>query len=385
MKIAYVYDLVYPYSIGGAEKRFWELAKRLASNGHQVHIYGMKLWQGNHYFIKDGVHVHGVGINLNRYLKIGIRNPFQILFFVLFLLPRFYREKFDIIDCNAFPYIPFFLIRLFSFLRNTPLVTTWQEVWGNYWYEYLGCFIGFVGCLIERLTIRLSENVIAHTKRVKNHLITYGFKEEKIEIIPNGIDLKLIGSVSINTESSDLIFVGRLIKDKQVDMLVNALSLLKRKIDDIKCIIIGDGPEKYNLISLTQELRLENNVIFKDFFEREEEIFSFLKSSKIFVLPSVREGFGIIVIEAMACGLPVIAVDHYLNASIELIKDNQNGFICEPNANSIAEKTMQLLTDGVLRSNFAKSARDNARKYDWDIVTQKNEEFYLKIINKDRI
>ena len=383
MKIAFIYDVIYPYVKGGAEKRFWELAKCLSANSHQVHLYGMKSWDGSSDLITEGVHIHGIGRYIPLYSKRGIRNIRQALYFSLRILPRLWNEKFDIIDCNAFPYLPFFPVRLFSLLKKIPLVITWQEVWSNYWYGYLGYFKGHIACCIEKTVIKLAPNIIAHTRRIKNELIRCGAGENSIRIIPDGIDISFIDKTPLRKENIDLIFAGRLIKDKNADILIEAVSLLKNSFCDLKCVIIGDGPEKNNLVRLADRLDLNSNVIFKGFLQY-QEVISCMKSAGIFVFPSTREGFGIVVIEAMACGLPVITIQHPMNASCELIKDGENGFLSNLNSQNLAGKISLLLSNNELRNTLSFAAKNSVSEYDWNAIAGQNEEFYRRILAKKR-
>jgi len=93
-------------------------------------------------------------------------------------------------------------------------------------------------------------------------------------------------------------------------------------------ITIGDGSEKKNLEALTQKLNLEKNINFLYFLENHDDVYALMKSSKVFVLPSTREGFGIIVIEANACGITVITINHKDNAARDLIEEGKNGSVC---------------------------------------------------------
>lgn len=383
MKIAFIYDVIYPYVKGGAEKRFWELAKRLSADGHQAHLYGMKSWDGPSDLIKEGVYIHGIGRHISLYSKSGIRNIRQVLYFSLGILTRLWKEKFDIIDCNAFPYLPFFPVRLFSSLRKIPLVITWQEVWGCYWYGYLGYFKGHIARCIEKTVIKLAPNIIAHTGGIKNELIRCGAGENSIRIIPDGIDISFIDKTPLREENIDLIFAGRLIKDKNVDVLIEAVSLLKNNFGNLKCVIIGAGPEKNNLAKLADKLGLNNNVIFKGFLSY-QEVISYMKSAGVFVFPSTREGFGIVVIEAMACGLPVITIQHPMNASCELIKDGENGFLSNLNSQDLAGKISLLLFNNKLRNTLSFAARNSISEYDWNAIAGQNKEFYRHILAKDR-
>jgi glycosyltransferase involved in cell wall biosynthesis len=385
MKIAYIYDVIYPYVKGGAEKRFWELAKRLSLKGHEVHIFGMQSWQGDANLMKEGVYIHGIGRHRSLYKRRGIRNIRQVLYFSFSILvsPPLWKKKFDIIDCNAFPYLTFFPIKLLASLKKIPLVVTWQEVWDKYWYSYLGRVGGAVGRLIERLVIKLSTNIIAHSAKVKQNLIYCGATEDKIEVIPDGVDLRFIEAIAPSSEKNDLIFVGRLIKDKNVDILIKSTFFVKKELSSIKCLIIGDGPEKQDLIMLAEKLNLRDNIVFRGFVEYEEMV-SHMKASKIFVFPSTREGFGIVVIEAMACGLPVITVDHPMNAACEFIKDNQNGFICELDARQICQNILGILRRDVWKTATASIAKDSVREYDWNTIAGQNERLYNYAISKIR-
>ncbi len=384
MKIAYIYDVIYPYVKGGAEKRFWELARRLSAKGHEVHIFGMQSWEGKANFIKEGVHIHGVCRHNKLYTKTGVRSIKQVLCFTAGILASLWRNKFDIIDCNAFPYLPFFPVRLFSLFKATPLVVTWQEVWGGYWYKYLGYTKGITARFIEKAVIKLSDNIIAHSVKVKSDLILCGAKDKNIEVIPNGIELEAINQVPEKQKDTDLIFVGRLIKEKNVDILIKAVYLLKKELGRIKCVIVGQGPQSDALMDLAEKLGLKEDIVFTGFLEH-EEIISNMKAARVFVLPSRREGFGIVVVEAMACGLPVIVVNSPMNASVELIKSGSNGFVCSPDEDDISRKALVLLKDVSLRNNMSSFARDSAKGYDWGRAADRNEALYMSIINKGKI
>ena len=381
MKIAYIYDVIYPYVKGGAEKRFWELARRLSAKGHEVHIFGMKSWKGEAYFIKEGVHVHGISRPKEMYLKTGIRNPWQVLYFTVFILPAIWKERFDIIDCNVFPYLPFFPVRFFSLFRRIPMVVTWQEVWDTYWYKYLGLFKGHLARFIERVVIRLSHNIIAHSLTTRQELVRCKVNESDIRMIPNGIDVETIDEIPASIQVYDVVFLGRLIRDKNADLLIKSISIVKSEFKEVKCFIIGSGPEKEALVSLSEELDLKDNIIFKDGMAH-QEVVSYLKSCKVFVLPSTREGFGIVVLEAMACGLPVVTVNHPMNAAAELIRDNENGFLCGLSPEEIGEKITLLLRQEELRNRLSRAAFNSVKEYTWDRIARENEAFYKEVLKR---
>ena len=113
MKIALVYDAIYPYIKGGGEKRFYEIGKRLAKKGHQVHLYGMKLWEGDKVIKKQGIYYHGICTPKPLYKNNGKRSTKEAIYFGLTCF-KLIKEDFDIIDCSNFPYFSLFACKLIS-------------------------------------------------------------------------------------------------------------------------------------------------------------------------------------------------------------------------------------------------------------------------------
>src|SRR5512136_1141922 len=154
MKIAFVYDVIYPYVKGGVEKRIWELASRLTRRGHEVHLFGMKFWDEEDILFREGIWLHGICPAYNLYSG-DRRTLWEPFYFSTHLLIPLLREKFDIIDCQQFPYLSSISTRFVSRIKKIPVTITWIEAWGDYWYEYLG-IKGFLGKGIERYIARFS-------------------------------------------------------------------------------------------------------------------------------------------------------------------------------------------------------------------------------------
>jgi len=373
MKIAIIYDVIYPFVKGGVEKRVWELATRLTHRGHDVHLFGMKFWDGDDILIRDGVFLHGVCPAQKLYVS-GRRTLWQALYFSIRLISPLLKERFDIIDCQQFPYLSCFSAKLFSKLKNTPLVITWHEVWGDYWYDYLG-WKGFAGKTTERLVARLTSENIAVSKTTAKNLKNLGFCYE-IKIIPNGIDLMRIRSITPSSELWDIIFVGRLIREKHADLIIHAVNLLQLENPDIRALIIGEGPEYNILKNLINDKKIDSSIHISGFYQDHDDLIAQLKSSKIFVLPSTREGFGITALEALACGLPVVTVDHPANAIRDLITE-KNGFLCSFSVQDLTEKIgLALLNHLTMRDACSMSAES----LDWNRITADIESYYQSVI-----
>ncbi|OEC88468.1 MULTISPECIES: glycosyltransferase family 4 protein [Methanobacterium] len=373
MKIAFIYDAVYPFITGGAEKRVYELAKRLVQRGHDVHWYGVGWWwpeKGQKDIEMEGIHLHGVCKPMDLY-NCERRSINEAVYFAVRLLPKLGMEKFDVIDCQGFPFFSCFTAKLNSLFGGSPLIITLHEVWNDYWYEYLGK-AGFFGKLVEKVMVNLTGRIITVSKKTKFDLNAIKSSEKSL-VIPNGIDFNYISKICPAGEKSDVIFAGRLIKEKNVEILIKAISNVKEKIPDIKCCIIGDGPERAKLEKLVQELSIQDNVEFKDFMKDYDNLISYMKSSEVFVLPSTREGFGIVVIEANACGLPVVVVDHKMNAASDLIINNKNGIVSGFSKDDIAENIINMINK---KKEMQDGCIQTSKEYDWDKIVDTLEEFY---------
>ena len=363
MKIAFIYDAVYPWVKGGVEKRIYELSKRLAKK-HEVHVFGFGWW-GKEDMSFDGFKLRAV-CKPARLYRGRRRSIFSALKFSLNLFPKLLREEFDVLDCQAFPYFSFFPSKFHELLRRSKLFVTWHEFWGDYWFEYLG-FAGIFGKFVERFVAKGSKRSIAVSKTVARELSSLGID---CLIIPNGVSIEEIGRCKASEISSDVIFVGRLIREKNVDLLLESLSILKKSGYKLDCTIIGEGPERGAIEKKARELGIDVSI---ENFLSYEEMIGRLKASKVLAFPSIREGFGISVLEANACGIPAVVVKSNKNAASELILEGKNGFLSSNNAREFAEKLIFAVENS---ESMEKFCLDFARKFDWNLIAEKLEAVY---------
>lgn len=379
MKIIFVSDAIYPYNKGGKEKRLYEISTRLAKYGHEVHIFTMKWWSGEKIIKKDNIVLHGICHLKNIYTKNERRRSlWQAFYFGVKLFFPLLKENFDVLDADQIPYFHLFSCKLVCLLKRKKLIITWHEVWGKKkWYTYLGKAKGFFSNLIEILSVRLPDRIISVSNTTAEKLNKIlNVEKEKITVIPNGINTDEINKASKANLKSDCIFAGRLVKHKNVDYLIKAIKIIKQKYKlDIGCVIIGDGPEKKSLENLSKELKLEKNIKFLGFLKTHAEVYSYFKASKVFVSPSTNEGFGITVLEANACGLPAIVVDHQDNAAKDLIVKSVNGYICRLSEKEIADKIQKIITTNNLKGT-KQYCIEISKKYQWSNIAKEILDFY---------
>jgi len=359
MKIAYVSDAIYPYNKGGKEKRLYDISTRLAKMGHDVHIYCMKWWKGKelHRF-ENGVHLHAISPYYPLYS--GERRSIKegILFGLACL--KLIKENWDVIDVDHMPFFPIIFMKVVCVLKGKKMIATWHEVWGlEYWKKYLG-WKGYLAFVIEKFSVFLPDHIISITDNTTRRINTFLGRKNAVSTVLCGVDAEFINRIISSKQLSDIIFAGRLLSHKNIDLIIKAVSLLKTKKIIIKAFIIGDGPEKRKLVNLTNKLNLDNQIKFIDFLPKHEDVLAMIKSSRLFVFPSEREGFGLVAIEANACGIPFITSNHIDNFAQYLI-DDKNGFACDLNEMSLSESILKNLDHNSDKYRFLNAAK----KYDW--------------------
>lgn len=380
MKIAFIYDAAYPWVKGGAERRIYELSTRLIKRGHEVHWYSLGWWwedEGKADTELEGIKLHGVSRPKPLYSE-DRRSITEAIFFSLHLISPLMKAKFDVVDCQGFPFFSSFVSRFHQAMGRSKMVITLHEVWGDYWYEYLGR-AGIFGKLIERSMLALTDRFITVSQKTETDLQTIK-KTSNSWIVPNGIDLEHIKIVEKQDVNVDILFVGRLIKEKKVDLMIQALPEVIGTYPHLKCMIVGDGPERARLEKLRDDLNLKNTLEFVGFMDGYNELIGTMKASKLLVLPSEREGFGMVVVEANACGVPVVVVDYPMNAAKDLIKKGKNGYISKPDPEDLTNKIIKTLenTDTMKESSMAMS-----QDYDWEKIVDKLEAVYIQTARKD--
>lgn len=364
LRVAFVSDSILPFHTGGKERRLWEITRRLVARGVDVHVYTMKWWTGPRTRVLDGVTLHAIGGG-HRLYHGERRSMSQALFFGLATF-RLLWARFDVLDVDHMPFFPLFAARAVCTLRRRRLVGTWHEVWGaGGWRGYLGRLAPF-GTIVERLSVRLPDEIVSVSAQTSHRLVHDLGVRVPVHTIGPGIDLAAIDSQPAATPPVDILYAGRLIAHKHVDLLLRAVARLVVDRPWLRCRIVGEGPERARLESLRHELGLEACVEIGDFLP-DNEIYGVIKSASVLALPSVREGFGCIVVEANACDVPVVTVEHPDNAARHLVAPGGNGYLAALDDADLARALTAALDNGATMSPRAVAERAGHLR-DWDEV-----------------
>ena len=369
MKIALVYDAVYPYVKGGAERRFFEIGRRLAAQ-HDVHIVSFAWWEGQPRVERaPGLTYTSVGRPLPLYRDDGTRSAAEALRFGLSVAKPIFAGRYDVIDCASFPYFSVLASSLAARFTRTPMLVTWLEFWGRYWLDYWGRK-GVVGRIVEDAAVAATQRAIAISEFTRRRLLGARFAPppERVSVIYNGIEFAAINAAPPDAVKADIVYVGRLLAHKRVDLLLRAARILRRRSPGLRLVIVGDGPEMESLVALARTLGLSDAVTFLGFIP-EIRVHSIYKTSRVLVLPSEREGLGATVLEANAAGTPAVVVRSPESAAVNLVVEGVTGLTCMPDPVDLARAIECCLE--LPQAPTREACQAFARVHEWDDVAQR--------------
>ena len=326
MRVCIVYDCLYPYTIGGAERWYRNVAERLATSGHEVTFLTRRQWARGDEPEVPGVRVVAVSPRMRLYAR-GRRRIVPPLLFGLGVLAHLLRHgrRYDIVHTASFPYFSLLAAGAARGRGRFRVLVDWHEVWTHeYWREYLGPLAGRIGWHVQRACLRVPQRAFCFSRLHELRLREQGFSAELTRL-----EGQYDGPLAPPTPRPArlvAVFAGRHIPEKRVPALVPALAEARRQIPDLRGEIYGDGPERKNVLRAIAEGGLDGRIAAPGFVEADvlEEA---VASALCLVLPSKREGYGLVVVEAASRGVPVVVVEGPDNAATELVEEGTNGAV----------------------------------------------------------
>ena len=339
---------------------------------------------------REDIEMHLITIgNKNEKTKIGNLNihmikkslpyPFSIPSLVLFLKHKIIEVNPDIVHAQG-SFAPYSTAA--ALVRNKyPTLLTMHGILAKELKFHKGInfiFILFIHKPNERYVVSKISNIIAVSLHVKN--VISDMTQSQIYVIQNGIDFEDIHNVQPHKsiEYPSILFVGGLSKVKGIDTLLNAVPIIRKKILNLCVYIAGSGPEENKLKELVKELNIEENVNFLGYIS-ENEKYSYYKSADVCVFPSRYEPFGIVLLEAMACGKPVVASN--VGGIPFVVEEGKTGLLFESgNVEDLADKIMTILKNEELREKMGEAGRERAKEFTWDKIAERTVEVYKEIL-----
>ena len=327
MRICIAYDCLFPWTIGGAERWYRNLAERLAADGHEVTYLTRLQWDSADLPRIEGVKIVAVSGADELYGADGNRRVGPPLRFGLGVLGHLLRHgrRYDVVHLCSFPYFSVLAAALARPLGRYKLVVDWFEVWSpEYWRAYLGKVGGRLGLFIQRLCVRVPQSAHCFSHRHEARLREQGLRGEPVFV--GGLYDGALDAPDSRAADRLVLFAGRQIAEKNAVAAVAGIARARERGLDVGGLILGDGPEHEAVLDQIDALGM-SDFISAPGFVADSVVEDAMTRALCLLHPSSREGYGLVVVEASAHGTPTIVVEGPDNAAVELVEPGVNGIV----------------------------------------------------------
>lgn len=366
----------------------YELGKRLAKR-HEVHVFTARLPDTPEHEDVDGIQVWRTSARLLR-APLIYPPPLPIARGAMRALARLDGSKgFDAFHLHGRWFPNFTAVVPYARARRRPVAITLHNARPrgiNSWTDTLGTAYDRIhGIGI----IRGVDRAVAVSEYVRRDIASYGVDASKIDVIPNGVDTTVYRPLPPDLRERLggfdplLLSVGRIIPQKGLHLLLAALDRLAKDHPRLGLAVVGEGTTRAVLEADARRRGLDRRVVFTGFLE-ESLLPTAYSSADVYVLPSLWEVFGIVLLEAMACGLPCVGAE--VGGIPEVVADGRTGFLFpRGDANALADRLRVLIEDEPLRRRMAGEARRRAvDDFEWDRIAARTETFYERLLQSPR-
>jgi len=374
LKILQVTNDLYPEVVGGIPLHTHHLCRDLSRMGYYTTVLTCSRSNHGHAKIDD------YNVIYRKILFSPLGNSFSPHIFRTLLKIR---DDYDLIHAHCHLFLSTIMASLVRRIGSPPLIITTHGIMSASapdWFNLL--YMKTIG----KWTLKSADRVICYTEMEKDKLANMlKIDSEKISVIPNGVDTDLFRPDPNNNKQSNqsnaitILWVGRFVRGKGVEYLIQAAKILVKAVPDLKILLVGDGPSKGKIKSLIEKFNLKKNVIIKENVPNENmpEVY---QKSDIFVLPSLNEGVPKTLLEAMACGIPVI-ISEFPHLE-ELIK-NAGLTFPKGDVHALADKIMRLIRDRELAKELGNNGRNKiVEGHSWGNTVLKTTELYEEVAGR---
>jgi len=327
--------------IGGVAQHIQGLTKFLKENGHEVGI-----------------------ISSENTFTIPIKGLKNLSFMISSFLKSKFKKNFDIVHAHNIPAA--------LAMKNTSgkKILTIHGIFSEQIEQLHGKTTSIVSEKYEKDSLTWADAITVISKEAYDYYTKLSFKPIHI---PNAINLKNLPQDEDRRFEKQIIFVGRLSKEKGIETIIE---ISKKLSNDINLLIVGSGPESKKIKKLSETL---DNIHYLGYQTHENSI-KLIRGSDILIQPSLHEGISTTVLEAMACKIPIIASN--VGGNKELILDNQNGFLINPKSvDELIRKITIILEDNLLAKKFGEKSFELIKNYEWSKIGQKYLKLYQSLLD----
>lgn len=380
----------FPPAPGGVETVVLSMCRELKKRGHDVEVYTSDLYTEIPWKRLDGPFAEIEGIPVKRFRARSLKGDLQYS-----LMPSMVKSvlngRWDIIHAHSYGFFPSHAGAMGGRARRgkfvfQPHFHPGGTTWGG---DKRKKIRGFYDDYASRRVLSAAKRIICVSEGEKKVAVEAGFPDEKITIVPNSVNLSRFQGLKKDSfkDRYDLtdfvLYVGRLAKNKGLEYLMNAAPEILKEFPDTKFVLIGeDEGMKDKLLALAKDLEVAGRIMFMGNLDDEEVSQAFLDCN-LFVLPSEFEAFGIVLIEAMAAGKPVVAT--MVGGVPYVVKDGEMGVLVDyGNSHQLAEAIKGLLGDGEKRTAMGLAGKEKVEKnYSVEKVVDRLEGVYREIMGRE--
>jgi glycosyltransferase involved in cell wall biosynthesis len=374
--------------MGGSGAVFYEWAEKIARRGHHIDVICQQINNLKENNQTSNIYIHRIKpqIECRGELSRSIKHNLIYITSATIKGSQIIRhKKIDVIHASFFG--PAIAGSILSKIHAKPLITTIHHVFPpDYWKKLTGENVSYIssisGPIFERIAITMPADIIHATNNAtKEDLIKYNIRSS-ITVVHNGIDLSSYDNSIFNRDYKNcVVFIGRLVFYKKLDVVISSFKHVIKKIYDAKLIVVGDGPMRSKWEKMVLELGLDQNIEFVGHISEEKKM-ELLSKCSVLVLPSVVEGFALVVLEAFAMSKPVLVSD--IKAYNDIVDEGIDGYILPVHSPyEWSEKIILLLSNKLLCKKMGSRGRLKVEnKFNINAKVDEIESCYVKIQSK---
>jgi len=369
---------------------FHDIARGMSKNGHRVHVLCHRLsgsTENDTFSLNDNLHINRISPTVKGFPPSIKQNVGFIVNAISKGSQLIRKHKIELIHVNNFA--PVVAGSVLSRLFDIPIVSTIHVVFGSsspgYWKRWssqknISPLSSIIGPLFENLTIKIPVNTIHSVSETTRKDILNVNSKSKVVVVTNGIDLASYDKYETNLVYQNyVVFIGRLVFNKNLDIVLSSFTEVTKKIPDARLIVVGFGPMLDEWKKMAMRLGLTKNVVFTEYVSQQKKLDILSKSSAL-LLPSITEGMPIVVLEAFALSKPVLLSD--IEPHHDIVENGTDGFLVPLyNINQWAEKIIFILSNKQAREDIGRKARSKVEnKYSMDKTLRELESLYISCL-----
>jgi len=367
----------YTITKGGAEDVAYNLAISMAERGNKVFVFTIS--EGSVSSIEDlgSIKVFRYNCSFKIFDKpVSLKLEYKPFFYDI-----------DIVHIHTGGQLPLFASFFYKMMKKKPVVVTYH---GDFYRPIPFFFINITELYnkLQDILLKFSDLVISPSKLYVEESKILRKHRKKIVVIPNGIDLSKYNvnyskeecreKINLPLDKKIVLFLSAIREKKAPDLLIKAMQKVIKEIPNAYLVMAGKGRMESKIIQLARELAINDLITFPGFV-RESKKPLYFKAADVFVLPSYDEIFGIVNLEAMACGTPVVATR--VGGIPEIVKDGKNGLLVPPkDPDALADAIIYLLENEDVRRGMGERGREMVKDYSWDKIAEQYERIYEMVL-----